>query len=853
MNARSRKSNTTRFVLVAAMMACLLLLAIPTQGDAKSKATDVPEEMRTLFMIGDIESGILGIYPLLVYIINGDELILAEEWFAYERGIGPVGLAVDEVNERLFVSYESDDTIDAYNARNMQEIGQIPLAGTSDLAGIEVHNATGRLFVVDRWVGTVWEFDTVTFQLLDTWVLDGCDGAVGVDSAGDILYVTCGVYDPFAEPGYEWDWGNEIHYYNMNTQAHLGYYTLSRASVGISVTDYPETIIYTTGHFAHDYLTKYVVSSGVETVAGLANNGKGVTVNAAMGYVYAVDGENGPFFERYHLRVFNMNTLAELHSYTRPNGFFDFPSPTDLVASTIPFGGTVAKICTSHPSGVIQDGDDVVFEVAVENRHTKAIDLLPLRDTYDTNHLTYQYSIPASNNNINDGQIDWSDLTSSFGYNLQPGNTMTVQLYFKAQPDPCDEFVEGMNLAQMIGAEDTSGFTLTDAAGRVDYKIECGCATSADCDDGEFCNGEEYCDLDGRCQDGDPPCPDDTLFCTGVESCNETLDQCETSGNPCPDDATFCNGDETCNESDDICEHTGNPCPDDGLFCNGAESCNETSDQCDTTGDPCPDDGLFCNGDESCNEGGDTCDHSGDPCPDDALFCNGVESCNETSDQCDTTGDPCPDDGEFCNGDETCDESGDTCEHSGDPCPEDGLYCNGLQSCNETTDSCNSTGDPCTDDGVFCNGDETCNEKDDACESSGDPCTEDGLYCNGEEICDEGVGACVQQNVPACDDDGLYCNGTESCDEQADACVSSGDPCTDDGLFCNGDESCDEQTEACVSSGDPCAPEETCDEVTDSCVATPDPQDDDERGEEEGADEELWPKGEVTGGCCGCD
>jgi hypothetical protein len=41
----------------------------------------------------------------------------------------------------------------------------------------------------------------------------------------------------------------------------------------------------------------------------------------------------------------------------------------------------------------------------------------------------------------------------------------------------------------------------------------CPCRTDADCDDGLFCNGAERC-VDGRCQDGDPPC---AIY----ENCNE--------------------------------------------------------------------------------------------------------------------------------------------------------------------------------------------------------------------------------------------------------------------------------------------------------------------------------------------
>jgi hypothetical protein len=266
---------------------------------------------------------------------------------------------------------------------------------------------------------------------------------------------------------------------------------------------------------------------------------------------------------------------------------------------------------------------------------------------------------------------------------------------------------------------------------------------------------------------------------------------------------------------------------DDGVFCNGEETCNQQTFMCEPGTAPCPDDGLFCNGDETCDEVADQCNQSGDPCPDDGAYCNGAESCDEANDLCDTTGDPCPDDGAYCNGVESCDEAGDLCLSSGDPCVDNGVFCDGPESCDEVGDSCNSTGDPCLDDGLYCNGVESCDEAGAQCLSSGEPCL----------------------------DDGDFCNGSEQCDEDSDSCSSTGNPCADDEMFCNGTESCDELNGACISTGNPCPPGEACDEIEDLCQDdsldnVDDDEDEDDEQEADGGDEELWPEGKVTGGCC---
>ena len=67
------------------------------------------------------------------------------------------------------------------------------------------------------------------------------------------------------------------------------------------------------------------------------------------------------------------------------------------------------------------------------------------------------------------------------------------------------------------------------------------CLNDGHCDDGQWCNGDEFCGGNNACQAGFPRC-------TGTDqACNESTDSCETyctSDGNCPDDGFFCNGDE---------------------------------------------------------------------------------------------------------------------------------------------------------------------------------------------------------------------------------------------------------------------------------------------------------------------
>jgi subtilisin family serine protease len=273
------------------------------------------------------------------------------------------------------------------------------------------------------------------------------------------------------------------------------------------------------------------------------------------------------------------------------------------------------------------------------------------------------------------------------------------------------------------------------------------CDDNGDCDDGLFCNGAETCSA-GSCQAGSAPNCNDGIACT-VDSCNEGTDSCDHApNNAACDDGQFCNGAETCNVSLG-CQAGTPPNCDDGLFCNGVETCSGGS--CQAGSDPCPgqvcdegtdtcldcitngdcDDGLFCNGAETCSAG--SCQAGTAPNCDDGIACTG-DSCNEGTDSCDhAPNNAACDDGLFCNGAETCNVSL-GCQAGTAPNCNDGIACT-VDSCNEGTDSCDhAPNNAACDDGLFCNGAETCNASL-GCQAGANPCP--------GQSCDEGTDTCI--------------------------------------------------------------------------------------------------------------
>jgi hypothetical protein len=92
----------------------------------------------------------------------------------------------------------------------------------------------------------------------------------------------------------------------------------------------------------------------------------------------------------------------------------------------------ISKVLNTVPP--VRSGESVSFTIRITNTGDTTIQVLPLRDLYDTGHLFFVEATPAANSSINDGQIDWSDLTMALG-DLPPGATGTVVVSFIAGPD----------------------------------------------------------------------------------------------------------------------------------------------------------------------------------------------------------------------------------------------------------------------------------------------------------------------------------------------------------------------------------------------------------------------------------
>jgi hypothetical protein len=161
------------------------------------------------------------------------------------------------------------------------------------------------------------------------------------------------------------------------------------------------------------------------------------------------------------------------------------------------------------------------------------------------------------------------------------------------------------------------------------------CTSDADCDDGQFCNGTETCDIG-------------TGNCVAVSACPPAIDGCVTRN-------------ASCDELNDVCvDFADDSLCDDGLFCNGTETCELATGNCVAVS-ACPPaiDGCVTRN-ASCDQLNDVCvDFADDSLCGDSISCTD-DSCNLATGLCEN--DP---NNALCSPGEVCDVSFGGCTVSG--------------------------------------------------------------------------------------------------------------------------------------------------------------------------------------------
>jgi len=408
------------------------------------------------------------------------------------------------------------------------------------------------------------------------------------------------------------------------------------------------------------------------------------------------------------------NDLDFLRLTFQPNGSVDFYAGCqDPIASfpTDPAGGTALTLSDDSSAQVdLTDGATVsIYGTSYSSFYVGSNGFITFgsgdsdtsesfADHFDTPRISALFDDlnPASA-----GTVSWQQLADRAvvtwegvpEYSTTNSNDFQIELYFNGVI--AINFLDIAATDGLAGLSDGSGespdFYESDLSGM----LSCG---GAPCLDGVLGEGEDRIDCGGPC----PACDclsdvecDDTLYCTGTESCNE-YGVCVTTGDPCT--AGYCK------ESNHTCVDclTDTHC-DDGLFCNGDERCHYdnscavgpipcTWTTCDDAGDVC----IICDNDGTC-EPEEDCDN----CPNDCISGTDAQCGNSICEVADgETCISCPDD---CNGKQTG-------LLSGQFCCGDGATGNNPVTCADAR--CTDSGNTCSLVSIlaYCCGDATCED-----------------------------------------------------------------------------------------------------------------------------------------------
>ena len=355
---------------------------------------------------------------------------------------------------------------------------------------------------------------------------------------------------------------------------------------------------------------------------------------------------------------------------------------------------------------------------------------------------------------------------------------------------------------------DTGGGEFCEPPNEDDCNADCqwSCRVNDDCEnDGNPCNGEEYCEIDVHLCDhrnapsGGTVCGEEPRRICIEQTCQESMcgdgyvdtggdEECEDGnleeGDGCDNDCTFsCHGndecmdtlecnEDVCNPDVHVCQH---PLLEEGTVCRESGGDCDQEERCNGTHAGCPENMLrpethICRLPEGGCDVLEYCTGDGPDCPDNELFpethvCREVDGNCDVEELCPGDNPLCPDD-EFLPGTTVCREIVDggcdiaeNCTGEGPNCPEDEFQPSSFLCRPATTGGCDLP--------EFCPG------RDVSCP--------DDSFRSDTFVCRESEGTCDIAEL--CPGSGPDCPG--------DAYIPAGESCSD-GDYCTIDDTCQE-------------------------------------------------------------
>ncbi len=372
----------------------------------------------TVFVIKDMSNSYPGpSFPLGIFGVNGNQLTDLNTSYVPTPRHSAIGLAISTKNKLLFVSHESSGTVDVINAETGQPLPDLVIPGTGNIAGIVVSEGRNRFYAVERDNPHLFVYNMQSDGSVSRLTNEEFDlqyGVYGLDVWGDRIYATHG-------------YSTTVTVYDLNSKQKVDeYLTTSTANMSIAVdgSDSNNVMVYTT--WTQQYpvsgiLTQYNLNKDVEKFIVLGRDGRGVSVNPALGLVYAATGDDSD------------QTAAELRTYGEGQFTTDInnaPTPldsdnllqgggaTDVLAVGVTFNPDVTIEITEPADKNVSMCNYVTFTMTVTNPSAEQTLIIDgMEDNYDTNEIRFVSSSVTPDDTVNDGNITWSNLNQSVAAN----------------------------------------------------------------------------------------------------------------------------------------------------------------------------------------------------------------------------------------------------------------------------------------------------------------------------------------------------------------------------------------------------------------------------------------------------
>jgi len=417
MKSQSSK-NTLRANVFILALATILSIGLTQTVAAKS-----------LFVIADINGDPT---PVHAYNIGADGTLTFQTEYRIPRfSIGAVGLAIDQENEYLFVTYEGSYVVQLIDAKTMTDRGTVAAPGSLNLAGIVYDQRKGLLYCVDRWTGTLYVYDwqpttarLTPIQGSPFWLAGATAFGIALDEVNDLLYVANN--------------NQNIAVYRTSDWSPVRSIFVRQVAISIAL-DVKNGLLYSGGGWSDNfYLTQYNLATGAEAEVQVEPDGgvMGLAVDQATGLVYLGTGrQNQPGGD--NLRVYNasLNQIDSIADIPNSTGMV-IPikdvsyNPLNLAKSII--GGVPGEIT---PVGI---GQTFTYDVSFDNNDNNYIVTnISIVDT-----LPPQVSFVTADGDGILGQYDAATHTYKWRCpSLLPGSSQRFQLVVRVNEDTAPDTI----------------------------------------------------------------------------------------------------------------------------------------------------------------------------------------------------------------------------------------------------------------------------------------------------------------------------------------------------------------------------------------------------------------------------